>query len=84
GAEQRVLHRVADRHGTSVDAVAIAAVLANPWVDVALSGAVNPRQLRGNLAAEGLELDADDLAELAQLAMPPERYWAERGKLPWV
>jgi aryl-alcohol dehydrogenase-like predicted oxidoreductase len=84
GAEQRVLHRVADRRGTSVDAVAIATVLANPWVDVALSGAVNPRQLGSNLAAEGLELDADDQAELAQLAMPPERYWAERGELPWV
>jgi aryl-alcohol dehydrogenase-like predicted oxidoreductase len=84
GAERRVLHRVAARHGTTVDAVAIAAVLANPWVDVALSGAVNPAQLGSNLAAEGLELDADDLAELAALAMPPERYWAERGELPWV
>jgi aryl-alcohol dehydrogenase-like predicted oxidoreductase len=84
GAEQRVLGRVADRHGTGVDAVAIAAVLANPWADVVLSGAVSPRQLAGNLAGEGLRLDAGDLAELATLALPPERYWAERGQLPWL
>src|SRR6266568_3330133 len=77
GAEQRVLQRVAARHDTGVDAVAIAAVLANPWVDVALSGAVNPGQLAGNLAGERLRLGADDLAELAALAEPPERYWAE-------
>jgi aryl-alcohol dehydrogenase-like predicted oxidoreductase len=84
GAEQRVLQRVAARHDTGVDAVAIAAVLANPWVDVVLSGAVNPGQLAGNLAGERLRLGADDLAELAALAEPPERYWAERGELPWV
>jgi len=84
GAEQRTLQRVAARHGTGVDAVAIAAVLANPWVHVVLSGAVDPRQLAGNLAGEQLELSGDDLAELAGLALPPERYWAERGELPWV
>src|SRR6266568_871070 len=84
GAEQRVLQRVAARHDTGVDAVAIAAVLANPWVDVVLSGAVNPGQLAGNLAGERLRLGADDLAELAAPAEPPERYWAERGELPWV
>jgi len=84
GAEQRVLRRVADRHDVGVDAVAIAAVLANPWVDVVLSGAVSPGQLAGNLAGDALRLDADDLGELAALALPPERYWAERGELPWV
>jgi aryl-alcohol dehydrogenase-like predicted oxidoreductase len=84
GAEQRVLQGIAARHQTGIDAVAIAAVLANPWVDVVLSGAVNPRQLAGNLAAERLRLSAGDLAELAGLALPPERYWAERGELPWV
>jgi aryl-alcohol dehydrogenase-like predicted oxidoreductase len=84
GPEQRVLRRVAERHGAGVDAVAIAATLANPWVDVALSGAVSPLQLASNLAGETLELDAPELAELAELALPPERYWAERAELPWV
>jgi aryl-alcohol dehydrogenase-like predicted oxidoreductase len=84
GAEHRVLQPIADRHGTGVDAVAIAAVLANPWVDVVLSGAVNPAQLAANLAAERLRLTREDLEELSGLALPPERYWSERGELPWV
>jgi aryl-alcohol dehydrogenase-like predicted oxidoreductase len=83
GAEQGVLQRIAARHSTGVDTVAIAAVLANPWVDVVLSGAVNPAQLASNLAAERLELSVGDLEELAGLALPPERYWTERGELPW-
>lgn len=84
GPERQVLRRVAQRHGAGVDAVAIAAALANPFVDVVLSGAVSPAQLAANLAGGTLALDAADRAELAQLALPPERYWAERGELPWV
>jgi aryl-alcohol dehydrogenase-like predicted oxidoreductase len=84
GADLEVLRRVAARHGVGVDAVAIAAALGNPGVDVVLSGAVNPAQLRDNLAGAELRLDTDDLAELAGLAEPPERYWSERGGLPWA
>lgn len=84
GAEQRTLRRIAERHGAGVDAVAIAAVLANPWADMALSGAVSPGQLAANLAGASLRLGDDDLAELATLALPVDRYWAERGELPWV
>ena len=82
-ADLEVPRRIAGRHGVGVDAVAIAAALANPWVDVVLSGAVNPRQLRDNLAGAGLRLEPDELAELAGLAEPPDRYWSERSGLPW-
>jgi aryl-alcohol dehydrogenase-like predicted oxidoreductase len=75
---------VAERHGVGIDAVALAAVLANPWADVVLSGAVTERQLHSNVAAAALELTAADLDELRTLAGPPERYWAERGALPWA
>jgi aryl-alcohol dehydrogenase-like predicted oxidoreductase len=78
-----VLERVAARHGAGVDAVALAAVLANPWADVVLSGAVTPAQLEANLAAVGVELTPGDLEELAALAEPPERYWEERSALSW-
>ena len=77
------LNRVAARHGVGVDAVALAAVLANPWADVVLSGAVTPAQLTSNLAALRVELDPGELAELAALAEPPERYWEERAGLSW-
>jgi aryl-alcohol dehydrogenase-like predicted oxidoreductase len=67
----------------SRDRVAIAAALANPWVDVVLSGAVTEAQLRSNAAALDVQLSADELAELSKLAEPPDQYWKERGELPW-
>jgi aryl-alcohol dehydrogenase-like predicted oxidoreductase len=83
GPEAAVLGRAAARHGVGVDAVALAAVLANPWADVVLSGAVTPAQLGANLAATRVELDPGELEELAALAVPPERYWKERSALSW-
>lgn len=83
GPATAVLGRVAARHGVGVDAVALAAVLANPWADVVLSGAVTPGQLEANLSALGVELDPPELEELAALAEPPERYWRERAGLAW-
>jgi aryl-alcohol dehydrogenase-like predicted oxidoreductase len=83
GPAAAALGRVAARHGAGVDAVALAAVLANPWTDVVLSGAVTPAQLEANLAALRVELTPEDLDELALLAEPPERYWQERAGLSW-
>jgi aryl-alcohol dehydrogenase-like predicted oxidoreductase len=83
GPAAAALGRVAAAHGVGVDAVALAAVLANPWADVVLSGAVTPAQLEANLAAVRVELDPGELEELAALAEPPERYWSERAALAW-
>jgi aryl-alcohol dehydrogenase-like predicted oxidoreductase len=83
GPAAAALGRVAARHGVGVDAVALAAVLANPWADVVLSGAVIPGQLEANLAAVRVELDPGELEELAALAEPPDRYWRERAALAW-
>ena len=83
GPAAAALGRVGARHGAGVDAVALAAVLANPWTDVVLSGAVTPAQLEANLAALRVELTPEDLEELAILAEPPERYWQERAGLSW-
>jgi aryl-alcohol dehydrogenase-like predicted oxidoreductase len=70
--------RLADR-----DQEAIAATLANPWVDVVLSGAVTEAQLRSNVGALTMTLSPDELAKLSKLAEPPDRYWKERGQLAW-
>jgi aryl-alcohol dehydrogenase-like predicted oxidoreductase len=66
-----------------VDAVALAAVLANPWADVVLSGAVAAGQLQANLAAIQVELDPVELEGLAALAEPAEAYWSTRSALTW-
>ena len=70
--------RLADR-----DQHAIAAALANSWVDVVLSGAVTEAQLRSNVGALTTPLLPDELAALSKLAEPPDRYWEERSQLAW-
>jgi aryl-alcohol dehydrogenase-like predicted oxidoreductase len=66
----------------SEDAIALAFVLAHPFVDVVLSGATTVEMLHSNLAADRIfrELDPDQFMTLAQ---PPEAYWSERAELPW-
>ena len=68
----------------SRDRVAIAAALANPWVDVVLSGAVTEEQVRSNAAAVDVHVSADELAELAKIAEPADQYWKERSQLSWT
>jgi aryl-alcohol dehydrogenase-like predicted oxidoreductase len=72
------LVQAAGRAGVTPDAVALAAVLAQPWVDVALSGAATVAQLESNLAALGVEPDRFD-----GLVEDPETYWEKRSALPW-
>jgi len=59
------LRPVAERHGTTPAAIAVAWVLAWPGVTGAIVGARRPDQLRDWAAAGALTLDDADLAELA-------------------
>lgn len=77
------LRREAGRLGTTVDALAIAAALAQPWADVVLSGAARVDHLRSNLRARDVRWDGDAAATVATLAEPPDVYWAVRSRLPW-
>jgi aryl-alcohol dehydrogenase-like predicted oxidoreductase len=52
---------------SSVAQLAIAWVLANPAVDVALVGARHPRHIEDSVAAAGLELSNDDLAQIDRI-----------------
>jgi aryl-alcohol dehydrogenase-like predicted oxidoreductase len=61
----------------------MAAALANPWVDVVLSGAVTVEQVRSNVMAATVQLAPDQLSDLAKMAEPPDQYWKERGQLAW-
>jgi len=86
GREQRgqgPLQALAAREGVGVDAVAIAAALANSWAGTVLSGAVSPEQLASNLAALSVSLSGSDMESLGALAEPADRYWSERQRLPW-
>lgn len=70
--------------GEGVDAVALAAALAQPWADVVLLGAATVEQLRSNLGALRVRLEGDGLARLAGLREPAARYWEERSRQPWT
>ena len=74
-----VIHRAAAL-GTTLDALSIAAVLSQPWVDVVLSGAVSPTQLQSHLSALSIRAGDDRWPDIAE---PPEAYWKRRSTLPW-
>jgi aryl-alcohol dehydrogenase-like predicted oxidoreductase len=57
--KRRLLEEVATRLGTTLDALALAAVLTQPWADAVLSGAMTREQLRSNLAALGMAWDEE-------------------------
>lgn len=84
GPEAASVSRQAERLGTTPDAVALAAVLAQPWADVVLSGAVSAGQLATNLASGWVQLDEEAWTALNGLRQEPEAYWRERAALPWT
>ncbi|GAB4450141.1 MAG: aldo/keto reductase [Anaerolineae bacterium] len=73
----------ARRLNSGIDALALAAVLAQPWVSVALSGAATVEQLESNLKATRVAWDDEAAAQLAALAEPPAEYWQRRSSLAW-
>jgi aryl-alcohol dehydrogenase-like predicted oxidoreductase len=79
-----VLRAEAGRLGTTIDALALAAALAQPWADVVLSGAATVAHLRSNAASLQVRLDDEARDRLGTLAWSPEAYWDERGRLPWT
>lgn len=83
-AEQyALLKQHADRLSTTVDALALAGVLARPWVDVVLSGAANVDHLRSNIAALQVAWDDSTERDLLTLVETPENYWRIRSNLAW-
>lgn len=78
------LGALADRLGTTLDRLAIAAALAQPWAWRVLSGAATPDQVRSNVAAATLRLDDDTLAEALAYADKPDDYWAARSHRAWA
>ncbi|GAA1193320.1 aldo/keto reductase [Prauserella alba] len=78
-----VVAGIARAHGTTPDAVALAAAYAEEWADVVLVGPAGVAQLDTNLAAADLQLTGDDLENLAELRENPHEYWARRSQLVW-
>lgn len=73
------LKPIAERHGVTVAAVAVAWTLAWPGVTAAIVGARSPEQVDGWIAAADLELTNDDSSEIA---VAIERTGAGSGPIP--
>jgi len=81
---RRLLEHEATRLATTIDALALRAVLAQPWVDVVLSGAATTAQLRSNVAALDVAWDDQATELLATLPEEPAAYWQRRSNQPWT
>lgn len=80
---RKLLEAHAARLGARLDALALAAALAQPFADVVLSGAATLDQLRSNLAALDVTWDDEAAERLIAIAEDPDVYWARRKALPW-
>jgi aryl-alcohol dehydrogenase-like predicted oxidoreductase len=77
------LREAAAELGTSEDVLALAAVLAQPWAGIVLSGAATAEQLESNVRALEFPWTPALAERLSSLAEPPETYWQKRSDLPW-
>ncbi|MCC7448728.1 MAG: aldo/keto reductase [Anaerolineae bacterium] len=82
-ATRAVLTEQAERLNTTIDALALAGVLAQPWADVVLSGAATVPQLTSNLKALDVQWDDEAEVQVRQITEPPEVYWDTRKNLAW-
>lgn len=78
-----VLEQQARRLDTTIDALALAGVLARPWVDVVLSGAATVEHLRSNVEAIWVAWDQEAEETLSEIVEPAEEYWSIRSDLEW-
>jgi aryl-alcohol dehydrogenase-like predicted oxidoreductase len=81
--KRQLLEDEAGRLQTTVDALALAAVLARPWADVVLSGAAQVEHLSSNLGSLAVRWPESMDEQLQVVRESPEEYWATRSRLPW-
>jgi aryl-alcohol dehydrogenase-like predicted oxidoreductase len=85
--KRQLLESAAAAAGTTIDALALAAALAQPWASVVLSGAATVEHLLSNLAALQLswadEVSGQTAALLDALVEEPQHYWKTRSNLAW-
>ena len=78
-----LLREESESLSVSVDALVIAATLAEPFADTVLSGATTTKQLLSNLIGSRIVLDAGARSRLLEIVESPNEYWAKRRTLPW-
>ncbi len=81
--QRALLVEHADRLHTTLDGLALAAVLAQPWADMILSGAATSDQFKSNRQALDVFWDDEARTALSALSESSDAYWAHRKQLAW-
>ncbi len=83
-SKKDLLQSIADKYETSIDALAMAAALQQPFTHVVLSGATTEEQLQSNIKALQVDLDSQEADHLIEeLTESPGQYWQTRKQLEW-
>lgn len=81
--KRKVLGRIAANYDATIDAITLAAILEQPWVDIVLSGAATVDHIRSNVKALDINISVDTLEELKSIVESPTDYWSTRSQLAW-
>ena len=82
-AAEPVLGDLARDVAATVDALALAAVLAQPWADIVLSGAATVETLHSNLRAAEVPWTSELADHLEPLGEESSDYWTARSEMAW-
>ncbi len=82
-SKKAMLANLATQMHTTIDAIALAAVMQQTWTDVVLSGAATVPQLQSNVAALEVDLGNNITELLSNMKEQPEQYWSKRSQLAW-
>ena len=74
---------LAEQYNTTMDGLALSAVINRPWISVVLSGAANAAHLRSNLKAQEIVWSEELEQSIKSFCETPENYWTTRSSLAW-
>jgi aryl-alcohol dehydrogenase-like predicted oxidoreductase len=77
------IRELGESRGTTIETLALAAVLTRPWANVVLSGAATVEQIRSNVAALELPYDNELEEELRSVCLTSAEYWRARSSFKW-
>jgi aryl-alcohol dehydrogenase-like predicted oxidoreductase len=77
------IRELAERRGTTIETLALAAALARPWATIVLTGAATVDQIRSTVAALGFAYDTEMDEQLRSVAVASDEYWCARSSFRW-
>jgi aryl-alcohol dehydrogenase-like predicted oxidoreductase len=77
------IRKVARRHDTTIEILALGAALSRPWADIVLSGAATVAQIQSSASALELVYDNELDETLRSISINSTDYWRARSTFSW-